>query len=116
MTTITHTADGPRFDGMTVGEIIDFLGLVGELGHAPKYTCDRAIAALRHLSAQLAGEPIDSAPTDGTYILVRLPAGHVTIAQFCADGYWRRNAWDDYGCEPDWWWKLPAGSAQGGGA
>lgn len=78
MTTITHTADGPRFDGMTVGELIAHLTnqsvhlMRVDLG-AFSVDLDRAAAALRYLSEW---QPIETkivpgqAPWDGKEYLV----------------------------------------------
>lgn len=59
MTTITHTPEGPRFDGMTVGELIAHL--TNQSAHLMRVDLgaftvdlDRAAAALRHLSARVA--------------------------------------------------------------
>lgn len=66
MTTITHTPDGPRFDGMTVGEIVSWceaqadrkrkLGLLVVPG-----MFDAIAAAFRHLSEW---QPIETVRKD----------------------------------------------------
>lgn len=70
MTTITHTPDGPRFDGMTVGELIayaDQQSALCQTMHADgrANVLDRFAAALRHLSEW---QPIETAPRDGREI------------------------------------------------
>lgn len=64
MTTITHTADGPRFDGMTVGELIASLdreATILEAANEEGVPYIRSIiAALRHLSAQRPAPAVDT--------------------------------------------------------
>lgn len=74
MTTITHTADGPRFDGMTVGELIAHL--TNQSAHLMRVDLgaftvdlDRAAAALRHLSEW---QPIETVPHNVS-VLIYVP-------------------------------------------
>lgn len=62
MTTITHTPDGPRFDGMTVGEVISTLDAAAAFceGNGSQLF-DIAAAALRHMSEW---QPIETKGTE----------------------------------------------------
>lgn len=72
MTTITHTADGPRFDGVTVEDVIATLDTAATIGTGNQLL-SIAAAALRHMSEW---QPIETqivpgqAPWDGKEYLV----------------------------------------------
>jgi hypothetical protein len=76
MTTITHTPDGPRFDGMTLAELADAAHDEAErLWNKREFqetSCVLALAAaaLRHLSEW---QPIETAPMDGTEVILWWP-------------------------------------------
>jgi hypothetical protein len=108
VTTITHTPNGPRFDGMTVGELI-------ALADQQSATCrtmnadrsadilDRFAAALRFLSEW---HPIETAPRDKTII-----AGYFKDREFKADfTYWEDGHWWQMTQNiPTHWRPLPPG-------
>ena len=51
--------------------------------------------------------PIDTAPKDGTFVLCALESGHISILQFCRDGYWRRDVFSELKRAPTHWMPLP---------
>lgn len=130
MTTITHTPDGPRFDGMTVGELIAHL--TNQSAHLMRVDLgaftvdlDRAAAALRHLSEQLEGQPISTAPRDGTEILC-VEDG---VFRVCRPKKFNLDRWEyfrneqfcpghTFSLSPSHWWRLPPlpPGPDGGGA
>jgi hypothetical protein len=108
MTTITHTPDGPRFDGMTVGE------LIASLEKGASSMSEVTAAALRHLSKQLAGQPISTAPRDGTEILC-VEDG---VFRVCRPKAFNLDRWEyfrneqfcpghTFSLSPSHWWRLP---------
>lgn len=122
MTTITHTADGPRFDGMTVGELIASLdreATILEAANEEGVPYIRSIiAALRHLSEW---QPIETAPRDGTHILCFHPKYDMIL-----NGVWDGGHINDFEMKderleyvkdfrPTHWRPLPPGP-DGGGA
>lgn len=118
MTTITTGLDGQtRFDGMTTDEMIASMekeASILESSHVDGAPYIRSIiAAIRHLSAELEGEPMDTAPRDGTVIRVRCENGAEAFASYCRDGYWRFDMHDDYECKPERWWKPSSQSKRG---
>lgn len=51
---------------------------------------------------------MESAPKDGTYVLLCEWSGHIHIAQWCRDGYWRLRADEgDLQWHPEAWQLLP---------
>lgn len=57
-----------------------------------------------------AWQSVETAPKDGTFVLIGMPSGHVTIAQFCQDQYWRSHVsqapWEAF--TPKWWARVPS--------
>lgn len=114
MTTITHTPDGPRFDGMTVGELADLLDHGVSIFNPNRRSCTLAAAALRHLSEQLEGQPISTAPRDGTEILC-VEDG---VFRVCRPKEFNLDRWEyfrneqfcpghTFSLSPSHWWRLP---------
>lgn len=121
MTTITHTPDGPRFDGMTPAELADAAHDEAErLWNKREFqetSCvlATAAAALRHLSEQLEGQPISTAPRDGTEILC-VEDG---VFRVCRPKAFNLDRWEyfrneqfcpghTFSLSPSHWWRLPS--------
>lgn len=45
----------------------------------------------RALRERLEWRPIETAPKDGTFVLLITDSGHHQIGQYCQDQYWRQN-------------------------
>jgi hypothetical protein len=57
--------------------------------------------------AEFGYKPIATAPRDGTFVVIKLPSGHKMVAQWCADGYWRKDVHDHNLWEPTEWAEVP---------
>lgn len=120
MTTITHTPDGPRFDGMSIEQLIEHLRphKYPPIEIPAVYAIIDALHHLRHLSEW---QPIETAPPDVDLLLGWMETfGHRRWVQAVAYAKHSNTCHPDSGASNAWshgqathWRPLPPGPMEG---